>query len=353
MQKDIHYYGTYAVARAAGIPEKDAQTIAYAAQFVDDSTRYDSKEHDDGGLLFGITTAHHPAQSLIRSPADHANSKEEQRKIWVPFHFFPGGAGNTFYEKILCVKDSKLVNEMLDNHLNIGKEKEYFLELMGICAHVYMDTFSHYGFSGLSSRYNEVKDGSLDYIQPPHKAIADYIGEKFEKFKETFCGIGAQGLSLALGHAGAATYPDRPYLHWKCEFVLPRPSNGKVSDRDNPKTFLQACEKLHSFFRKVAQARYAESDHTSFDDIKDTIKEILSKEADESSRCNAWAESGLCGNLNKYCPTQWENDKNKFGSLSSSTAGVSTNIYRFHQAAAYHRYYTLKDLLPKHGIAVY
>jgi hypothetical protein len=33
MQEDMHYYGTYAIARAAGIPSGDAQVIAYAAQF--------------------------------------------------------------------------------------------------------------------------------------------------------------------------------------------------------------------------------------------------------------------------------------------------------------------------------
>ena len=36
MQYDMHYYGTYAMAAAAGIPKRDAESIATAAQFVDD-----------------------------------------------------------------------------------------------------------------------------------------------------------------------------------------------------------------------------------------------------------------------------------------------------------------------------
>jgi len=156
MQKDMHYCGTYAMAIAAGIPKHDAAVIAYAAQFVDDSTRYDSGIHSDGGLLFGITTAHHPHQSLIRLPTDHLSGLEEQRKIWIPFHFFPGGKGNTFHEKILCVKDGDIVQEMLANHLAVCRQKAYALELMGICAHVYADTFSHYGFSGMTSPCNEI-----------------------------------------------------------------------------------------------------------------------------------------------------------------------------------------------------
>ena len=31
---------------------------------------------------------------------------------------------------------------------------------------------------------------------------------------------------------------------------------------------------------------------------------------------------------------------------------IEKDVYRFHQAAIYHRDYTLKQLLPKHGIAV-
>ena len=37
MQSDMHYFGTYCIARAAGIKKSAAQKIAYASQFVDDS----------------------------------------------------------------------------------------------------------------------------------------------------------------------------------------------------------------------------------------------------------------------------------------------------------------------------
>ena len=38
MQKDMHYYGTYAIVRATGFKPEYAQFIVYSAQFVDDST---------------------------------------------------------------------------------------------------------------------------------------------------------------------------------------------------------------------------------------------------------------------------------------------------------------------------
>lgn len=36
MQTDMHYYGTYAMARAAGLNQDTCRKIAYSAQFVDD-----------------------------------------------------------------------------------------------------------------------------------------------------------------------------------------------------------------------------------------------------------------------------------------------------------------------------
>ncbi|NQT09546.1 MAG: hypothetical protein HQ573_00015 [Desulfobacteraceae bacterium] len=49
MQIDMHYYGTYAMARAAGITRNAAKVIATAAQFVDDNAAKNSIKFRDGG----------------------------------------------------------------------------------------------------------------------------------------------------------------------------------------------------------------------------------------------------------------------------------------------------------------
>ena len=49
MQVDMHYYGTYAMARAAGLSPADCRIIAIAAQFVDDNAGKDT-------IWFLITT---------------------------------------------------------------------------------------------------------------------------------------------------------------------------------------------------------------------------------------------------------------------------------------------------------
>ncbi len=39
MNLDFHYYGTYLAAKIAGYNDSDAKTIAYAAQYVDESSK--------------------------------------------------------------------------------------------------------------------------------------------------------------------------------------------------------------------------------------------------------------------------------------------------------------------------
>ena len=352
MDKDMHSCGMYALALAAGIPERDAAIIAYASQFVDDAVNSDSGIHEDGGLLFGITTAHHPAQSIMSRPKDYHNGLEQQRKVWVPFHFFPGGRGETFREKILCVKDSDIVREMLENHLAIAQKKIYGLELIGISAHVYADTFSHYDFSGMSSPYNDIV-GSFEVVIQPAPDVFSYITAKTKKFMANVIGSINGTTTGMLGHAAVATWPDRPYLNWSFTFTLPRPNNETVSNRDNQATFFEECEKLHYFFMRFAKMNYGDATAKPFDEISPLIKKILAFEGKESERMICWEQSGLVRGMPEYCPQIWEDQKRVFTELKNSSLGIQSHIYRFHQAAAYHRYYVLKDLLPAHGIAVY
>jgi hypothetical protein len=353
MQTDMHYYGTLAMAVAAGLPQRDAETIAYSAQFTDDSTNYDSKEHDDHGFLYAISTAHHPHQSLLDSmKAPIQEGTEEQRKIWVPFHFLPGGEGGTLSEKLLCKKNSGIAKEMLENNLEASIKKPYGLELMGSTAHVYMDTFSHYGFSGIASSFNRVKNETIAFTKEP--ATGDYIRKKFNGFMEKLKAKGAQEASKSLGHAGVATYPDRPYLKYKFEFEKPRPENGPKSDRDNCANFLEGCKLLHEYFSKFTKKKYCYIEsNRNFEEIEDAVKKVIAREADMEGRIKMWLDSGLVKGCAPYDPKIWEQEKMDFSKHQKSEKGISTNAYRFHQAATFHRYYVLKDLLPSHGIAVY
>lgn len=54
-----------------------------------------------------------------------------------------------------------------------------------------------------------------------------------------------------------------------------------------------------------------------------------------------------------YDEKEWRLQKDTlFEVLKSSSEASQLDVYKFHQAADYHRHYTLKNLLPKHGIIV-
>ncbi len=364
MQTDMHFYGTYVLARAAGISQRDAKTIAYAAQFVDDSTQQDSEPHSDGGLLYGIATAHHDKQCVLNSKV----KPDEQRRVWVPFHFLPGGVGKTLEERLLCTQDSMIAREMIKHHIEkAAAHCKFGFELLGIAAHVYMDTFSHYGFSGIGSKYNDVKNDTLKFVGVKNKEIERYIESKAVKFiaKYTSRTIATSLLEKRadmLGHSGTLTYPDRPYLHWNVQFEKPRPENGTISVRNNPGTYLEGCKKIHGYFSRFARKYYAHSDSRPFDNFERKVNEILRFEGKKKDRIERWRsaiqektiyDSEPGEEQVSYDHREWEDEKDRFPERLSSTEVINTHIYRFHQAAALHRYYVLKELLPAHGIAVY
>ncbi len=366
MQEDMHYYGTYAMARAAGLEVKHAKIVAYAAQYVDDSNANDSEVHEDGGMFQATATAHTNSEAVSNAAADHT----EQRRVWVPFHFFPGNEGKTLSEKLACVKNSELAQEMVKNHIRhaASVKDEYGLALIGIMAHVYADTFSHYGFSGVSSRNNKV-DGESFELDVKDENVKAYIMGKYTSFLTKYApsfliknyrNFASKGASLAtgaLGHGAVGTYPDRPFLRWRFNFDKEDRDSGW---RDNPATFMEACEKLHSAFSKYAEEAGVSKNPVEFKTIKNVVDNILRLESAKEGRIEAWKEAIEGGKLFEkeehealnFSKDEWEQQKDEFKDLENAYQIAGKEVYRFHQAAIYHRDYTLKQLLPRYGIVV-
>ena len=224
MQIDMHYYGVYAMARLAGLRSGAARTIATASQYVDDAVEENIQHHEKGNQLAPIVTAHRIIEILENRDVN------DQPFVWVPFHFFPGNEGKDFTERLLCRKDSPLINELIDHYLDLH-ERPFALALIGLAAHVYADTFSHSGFSGVSSRRNKVDAGS---IRPKNATAptATYLDRKLDSFFRRFgfqgglwfnirraiMSDGAEIASGALGHGAVAVLPDLPYLKWSFEY---------------------------------------------------------------------------------------------------------------------------------------
>ena len=184
-----------------------------------------------------MATAHHAPQAV---PDAILHGTKGQRRMRVPFHFYPGNKGNTLLQRLVCQKDSPIVNEMFDNHINRVRENlPYILHLIGIASHVYIDTFSHYGFSGLSSRNNKVDQSTFEFPQDQNKEIKKHHKKFKRKYKKEFhrrnwresmngqgffgwfadkypklAGYFSSKLTGALGHGSVATCPDLPFLEW-------------------------------------------------------------------------------------------------------------------------------------------
>lgn len=210
MQKDMHFYGVYSLCRAAGINEETAGIIAYSSQFVDDSLC-------DESLIFKQEKSAILSTMTSHKPLDLKNAfEEDQWRVWVAFHFLPGNAINAknFTERMICQKNSKTAKAILEHALKNKKEKigPY---LCGITAHVFADTFAHFGFVGLSTPLNKVEDSSIHTYEINSKTKIrnkrKMIGF-FARLKSTLAE------TIPMGHGAVATLPDKPYLKWEYKY---------------------------------------------------------------------------------------------------------------------------------------
>lgn len=361
MQLDMHYYGTYALARMAGLNEDACRIIATSSQFVDDNAAKLHVEFQDGGRVDAQATAHH-VSSIIKNL-----NTEDQRQVWVPFHFLPGNQGATFSERLICRKDSDIAQQMVTHHLNYAKH-HVGRYLMGVAAHVYADTFSHHGFSGVGSRRNKVDNNSFEFDTKLDPDIRDYISDKEAQFFAAH-GIGgglianvkswlAETGSGALGHGAVATYPDRPYLRWSFDYEYPKKNR---ADRDNPKDFIDGCQALHKMFTQFGAGNtvYSMGDGVEFSAIKKPIIQIIKFQGKKEDRIAKWrsaAQTGKLANLKfsipKYDNEKWLQEGVNLNKRKNSKAALKSNLYRFYQAASLHRQYVLRELLPDHGLIV-
>ncbi len=349
MQYDMHYYGTYAMAAAAGIPQRDAEIIATCAQFVDDQDGTSWVIAPGGEGFLGVATAHHPLEAGVRTFFGTAESNDT-RPVWVPFHFLPGALGSSFRQKMVCRKDSEVVNRMLDFYLSdatLHSHRGHMLHLMGIAAHVYADTFSHYGFSGLSDELNQIQADSVQIHDGHSASILAHLAAQRDNFVARF----AQAAHL--GHGAVLTNPDRPYLRWS--FVY---KDGSLSERDNQATFTDACAALYRRFVQFAASFYngAIAPLATWEAIAPKVSAVLATELPAEGRVAAWRAAMASGALGPiaickdYDAQDWIGQLNEFREQENGAGFEQSDPFLFFTAADYHRSYVLKRLLPQWGL---
>ncbi|MCE2522301.1 MAG: hypothetical protein J4F49_03655 [Rhodobacteraceae bacterium] len=368
MHSDFHYYGTYAIARATGLNTETCKIIATAAQFVDDNNEEKVIDFANGEGRINVVPTAHPLLHIDNSQLFDS----DQRTVWLPFHFLPGNKGGCMSERLICRKDSEIARQMVDFCLSLAK-KPFGFYLIGIATHVYADTFSHYGFSGVSSRWNKVDGNSITLLNDKKDNRAeDRFREKYGKtmgklpnWRQSFLKTLQSGLAEsgtgALGHGAVLKYPDYPYLSWQFSYEHPD-GNQRNSDRDNLATYLDACEKLHGVFCRVGQDNpsHKDSQGRSFDSIRDAVATILkTQETDRKKREAAWEAASRNGDLftspesiPPYQGEEWQKNFERLNGKGKSSDVLDDPVFRFCQAAETYRAYVLRDLLPSHGLVV-
>ena len=261
----------------------------------------------------------------------------------MPSHFIPGKIGDTYTERLKCRMDSHIAQEMRDHHLTFS-DRPFALQLLGIAAHVYADTFSHYGFSGVSSRGNRVDNGSFRFHEEVEgsgegvaglsPAMRRYVTEKADRF---FAHYGRHGglltniqswlgetFSGALGHGSVATFPDCPYLVWSFDYEHSDAVTGVRSIRNHPVTFLAGCRALHDVFRRFVRMQresYGSGDGREFEAIAPQVQKILLGQADKAGRVAAWQDAARSGEvfgaagetIPEYAGDAWNEEWDRLG----------------------------------------
>jgi len=349
MQTDMHYYATYAMARAAGLNISTCQKIAYSAQFVDDNSGHQQLDLFDKAQLHVSATALDSVKHEVLEPEDQPQGKPS-------FQYSLAGERKTDEEKLTSVKNIELAQQMFEHYLSLP-ESNCSPYLIGVAAHIYADIFSHNNATSKPSE-EDVTRNCAELKDKPIVDIKCYVTNKWRSFKAKLEANSAERFSNKLGNSAEHTYTERPFLTWQFEYQ----SGGKENWRNNPQTFIQACEHLYTSFKLFAANNPELTNAVSgitFEEIRSVISDILNTQGDINKRINKWQECakngslfGLPQNIPEYNKEEWLTQLDRLSKIESSEGIINLDISKFLQAAAIHRTYVLQELLPEHGLQI-
>lgn len=345
MQIDFHFYTIYALARCAGFEPKDAHVVAYASQHTDDAKYEHALEFENGGRFQQVLSAHkYLDKDTFGKPVCY--------RIWVPFHFLPGNSGVEFYDQMITRANSPVAQKVIGNLLE-SAPKPFTLHRLGVTLHVFADTWSHQGFIGLVHDKNDV-DG-LDVKDEDESSIASIFGEIKESFLEyTF---------PRLGHAQAGHFPDEPFREWTYKDF-----RGKRLDIVNRERTMDAAQNCYMvmllFLRRFPE--YSKGEAMNWNDIAETFGRLFGLEKSAEDREKEWREAISSSEFGfkavgrdkgvTYDDREWfraavKVKKDEEGERYERFDGFETSDWKhFHDAAAYHRFIVLHEILPWHGM---
>ncbi len=361
MQIDFHHTATYVTARSAGFGHRKADTVAYAAQYVDDAINSGSIRFHNGAMYTHISSAH--------KMLDYRNfEKLANHHVWIPFHFLPGNGGKKsgenpagkFIDKIICRPGSHIVRDMVRACIE-ARHKRYGLHRLGVTLHVLADSWAHQGFAGVNSYVNDVR--ALDEATASGSEfmtrMEQFFGTPFNKAASSFVGD-----VMPLGHGAALSYPDLPFLKWTYH-----DHTGKRVVRNNPDAFLSAAEAM---CKAMQRFRSGDPDMDAPGLTHDMRSKLLSlfqnnRDEDKTVRHLKWLtqiQKGSFGfppvklsyrargvNSWKYIALGtrklWDKKPDLF---QYDPSFLDSDWKLFHDALLAHRFSIIHDILPRYGI---
>lgn len=346
MQIDFHHTVTYVSARIAGFSQKEAQIIAYSAQYVDDATT--------GGAIFFRNGAMYSRISSAHKSIDTLNLRDdEDRLVWAPFHFLPGNdrrldLDQVYANRLVCRPGSEVAEKMLKAAFDPGvKSKPNALHRLGISMHVYADTWAHQGFAGIIDPVNEVNAAK----DTGNSGVFSGI------LQQCLDGI-VESAAPALGHGKAYIFPDMPFLSWSYTN-----GRGQPIARNNTDIF---CEAANALCKAMQRYRGGTETGIGTDDAA-TIRRFFAgfKSADGKERHDKWvrgiAEGDFSFGREDVAYDADGNDSWKGQALGDSRdlpkypyfQGFLASEWKyFHDALQEHRLTMLHAILPEFDICL-
>ncbi|WP_233841503.1 DUF6765 family protein [Dyella sp. 2HG41-7] len=355
MNIDFHYGVIYIVARIAGLDVPAATTVAHACQYIDDST-VDGVLYFSGGESYSRVASAH---SLF----DYQNVFAARDKlVWVPFHFLPGGEGETLEDKSVCRPNSLIAQAMVREGIR-DPHAENALHRLGVTLHVYIDTWAHQGFSGTISKHNQVHNLSSHHIDTNSWLT------QLESFTEDVSNrIKSETIDHLerLGHGAALHLPDLPWANWQYTN-----GHGLKIERDNLPQFIEAADMAHRVVRGFLRgnANFMEEEGLP-ESIKHALEELLGSNRDENANNRLHSvmsavASGAIPMLRepvpeyiakgvgswKYQATGITSDKDDGPTKPAWSEKFESSDYRkFHDAVKEHLFMVTQTVLPAHGV---
>jgi hypothetical protein len=349
MQIDFHHGVTYVVARLAGFNHPEANIIAHSAQYVDDAI-------NQGVIRFKNSTSIFRRISSAHRLLDYRNFESlAKNPIWIPFHFLPNGGDHPdqdLVDKLVCRPNSPVAQKMVRECIK-QRNDLYGLHRLGITMHVLADTWAHQGFAGINHEINKVSE------------LVDAAGQPDYRLRDRLAGYFVSK-ALPLGHGGALSYPDRPYLIWGY-------TNGRreIVRRHNPQDFLTAADEMCK-----AMQRYQLGDPDALvsgllEPDRSHIAYLLNNitSPDKKERHQQWLKYISQGDFS-FGASQVSYIDKGVGSWKHTALGtakaedatdevftyqnsfLSSNWKLFHDALQVHQIFVLHDLLPPYGICM-